>query len=111
MIEDNIKGTARKIEGAAESAFGNLTGNKSVEARGEARKAVGAVQNAAGDAEDKVLSLVGRVEESVRDIWNNAGDNLHQATDKVNRKINEKPVRASLVSLGLGFILGALIVR
>lgn len=111
MNEDTIKGTARKVEGAVESAYGNVTGNKSTEARGELHKAAGVAQNAAGEAEDKVLNLAGRMTEKFRGLVDTASDDISHATQKVNASIHEKPVRSTIVALGLGFLIGALISR
>ena len=107
MNEDNIKGNVKKAAGSVESAFGNVTGNKSTEFSGEARKFAGSAQDALGDAEDKVLDLAGRV----KGFIGSANDDLSAATSKVNDKIHEKPVQSSLIALGIGFVLGALLIR
>jgi len=54
MNNDTIKGTAKKIGGSVESAYGKVTGNKATELKGEIKKSVGKAQTSVGKAEDAV---------------------------------------------------------
>ncbi len=107
MNSDNFKGTAKKVEGTVESAYGNVTNNKTTEFKGEVKKAAGDAQNVLGKAQDKVLDLAG----NAREFINSASENLSTATDKVNQRIHENPVQSSFVALGIGFVLGMLLIR
>ena len=54
MNRDTVKGTMKKVSGAAESAYGKATGNKSAEMKGEMKKAAGNAQKTMGKAEDAI---------------------------------------------------------
>ena len=54
MSKDRVDGAARKAAGAVKQAAGKVTGNRSLQAKGAAEKAAGTVQNKAGKFEDKV---------------------------------------------------------
>jgi uncharacterized protein YjbJ (UPF0337 family) len=107
MNNDTIKGTVKKVEGAVESTYGTVTGNASAEAKGDAKRFAGSAQKVLGDAEDKVLDMAGQV----RGFIDSASENISQATSKVNAEIHEKPVRSTIISLGIGFLLGVLLAR
>ncbi len=87
MNRDKVEGFAKKVEGNVESAFGNVTGNSSYEAKGTANKVLGAAQSAFGKAEDYVRDSV----------------------DTVKTQVYEKPVQSSIIALAIGFILGRLL--
>jgi uncharacterized protein YjbJ (UPF0337 family) len=82
MDEDRIEGAARNFAGKVEDAVGAVTGDKATQARGQANRAAGAVQNAYGQAAD-----------GVRDF---ASDN---------------PIVTVLSALGIGIIIGLLLNR
>ncbi len=84
MNNDNIAGTAKKIEGSVESALGTVTGNKSAEFKGDAKRVSGAAQSAFGRAEEYV------------------SDSL----DSVKKGISNSPVQSAFIALAAGFILG-----
>lgn len=87
MNKNTIGGTAKKIEGSAESIYGTVTGDHEAEATGDAKRVEGAARNAFGKAED-----------AVRDTY-----------DSVASEINARPVRSALIALGAGFVLGKLL--
>jgi uncharacterized protein YjbJ (UPF0337 family) len=86
MNTDKLAGTAKKVEGNVESAFGTVTGNKSAEGKGDAKRILGAAQEAFGKVEDY------------------AADSY----ETVKNEINEKPVQSALIALGVGFLIGRL---
>ncbi len=86
MNEDKFEGTAKKVEGTVQGAFGNVIGDRSQEFKGKARKAMGSVQNALGKAEDYA----------------------QDSYEAVQNHVHEKPMQSTLIALGIGFILGRL---
>lgn len=54
MNKDTIKGAGKRVEGAVESAYGKVTGDKSAELKGEAKKLAGKAQQVYGNAKDKL---------------------------------------------------------
>lgn len=53
-VEDTVKGKTRRASGTVQKKVGQVTGNKSMEAKGKAREVGGKVQSKAGKAERKV---------------------------------------------------------
>ncbi len=49
--------------------------------------------------------------QSVRHFIDSANDEVHHAADKVKGEIRENPVRSTLVALGVGALIGALLRR
>ena len=47
----------------------------------------------------------------VHDFVNAADGAIHDFGDKVSTEVHENPVRSSVISLGVGFLLGALLLR
>ncbi len=47
----------------------------------------------------------------IRSLYNSASEEISQAGDKVSAEIRTNPVRSSMIALGLGVLLGALIRR
>ncbi|WP_020179193.1 CsbD family protein [Methylopila sp. M107] len=59
MVEKNtIKGAVKEVAGKTKAAVGKATGNKSLEARGNAEATAGKVQKGVGDATAKVKSAL-----------------------------------------------------
>lgn len=87
MNVDTLKGTAKKVEGSVESTYGNITGNKSAEYKGESNRILGEAQASFGKAKDCVTDWI----------------------DTGKQEIREKPVQSALIALGVGFILGGLL--
>ena len=82
MDEDRIEGAARNFGGKLEDAVGAITGDKATQARGQANRAAGAVQNAYG-----------------------------QAVDGVRDFASDQPLVAVLSAMGIGIIIGLLLNR
>jgi uncharacterized protein YjbJ (UPF0337 family) len=82
MDEDRIEGAARNFAGKLEDAVGAVTGDKATQARGQANRAAGAVQNAYG-----------------------------QAVDGVRDFASDQPLVALLSAMGIGVVIGLLLNR
>lgn len=53
-LEDKAKATGKNVEGKAQEALGNITGDPEAQAEGKAKQAESQVQQAAEDVKDKV---------------------------------------------------------
>ena len=53
-LDDKIKAAAKNIEGKAQEALGNVTGDPEDQAEGKAKQAESAVRNTVEDVKDKV---------------------------------------------------------
>ncbi len=82
MDNDRIEGTVRNLAGRGEEAIGTVTGDKETELRGAAQRFAGQAQQSVGHAADEARDYV-----------------------------KEQPFTALLIAGGVGFLLGALIVR
>jgi len=87
MNKDEFAGTAKKVEGSAQNAFGEATGMSSQEAKGEAKKVIGSIQNKLGNAEEHI-------------------ENSYNAAKNY---ISDQPVKSALIAVGIGFILSNII--
>ena len=56
--EDRAKATAKNIEGKAQEAMGNVTGDKSDQAEGKAKQAEASTKHAVEDGKDAVKDAV-----------------------------------------------------
>lgn len=56
--EDRAKATAKNIEGKAQEALGNVTGDPEDQAAGKAKQAEAEVRHATEDAKDKVKEAI-----------------------------------------------------
>jgi uncharacterized protein YjbJ (UPF0337 family) len=82
MDNDRIEGTVRNLAGRAEEAVGTVTGDHDREVHGAARRIAGQAQQSVGHAADEARDYV-----------------------------KDQPLTALLIAGGVGFLLGALIVR
>ena len=57
-IEDRIKATAKNVEGKAQEAVGEVTGDPQQKAKGQAKQAESKVRHAAEDVKDEVKKAV-----------------------------------------------------
>jgi uncharacterized protein YjbJ (UPF0337 family) len=58
--KDQVKGRAREAGGKVQEEIGKLTGNKTQQAKGLAKQAVGAGQAKAGDLEEKTKDYLNK---------------------------------------------------
>lgn len=72
-------------------------------------------RNAAGEAAEDVKEdlreAAGRAGRKVRSFIHTAGDEITHAKDTVTTEVRANPVRSSMIALGLGVVLGALLRR
>ena len=57
-LKDRADATAKNVEGKAQAAMGELTGNKEEQAEGEAKQVQASVQHKVEDAKDKVKDVI-----------------------------------------------------
>ena len=57
-IEDRVKATAKNIEGKAQEALGDLTGDKLQKAEGQAKQAEASLDHAQEDLKDKAKGVL-----------------------------------------------------
>jgi len=93
MNSDTFKGTAKKIEGSIESAYGSASGDRTSKAEGEAKITKG-----------KVLNVFGKIEDKVSDFMSTASDEA----ESLKTQIRQKPVPSAVIALGIGFLVGKL---
>ena len=55
---DRIEATAKNLEGKAQEALGNITGDKQDQAEGKAKQAEASAQHAVEDAKDAVKDTI-----------------------------------------------------
>jgi uncharacterized protein YjbJ (UPF0337 family) len=53
MARERVSGAFNKVMGAVKEAVGKVTGSKKLQAEGKADRAMGTIQNVAGDLKDK----------------------------------------------------------
>ena len=56
--EDRVEATAKNIEGKAQEAMGNITGDKQDQAEGKAKQTEASAQHAVEDAKDAVKNAI-----------------------------------------------------
>lgn len=61
-------------------------------------------------ATDIVTDRARKAEQRLRQFTDHAGDDLGHIRDRATRTINDHPVPSTMVALGVGFILGALLI-
>jgi ElaB/YqjD/DUF883 family membrane-anchored ribosome-binding protein len=65
----------------------------------------------AQDEGDDMYSAATQTGRKVRAMIHHASDEVSQAGEKVSTEIHTNPVRSSMIALGLGVVLGALLRR
>jgi hypothetical protein len=63
------------------------------------------------DITDEVQSAANRAGRKVRGIYNAGRDEVQHLNDQVKSEIYDHPVRSSMIALGVGVVLGALLRR
>jgi ElaB/YqjD/DUF883 family membrane-anchored ribosome-binding protein len=77
----------------------------------EAIKLKNASQNTAHEVSNDLHDVANQAGRKVRSMYNAASDEISQASDKVTTEIRSNPVRSSMIALGVGVLLGALLRR
>jgi uncharacterized protein YjbJ (UPF0337 family) len=57
-LEDKVKATAKNLEGKAQEALGNVTGDPEDQAKGKAKQAESQVRHATEDVKDEVKKAI-----------------------------------------------------
>ena len=60
MDKQRIEGGVKKVTGTIKEKVGELTGNRHVEAEGQAERAEGHVRSAVGKAKDAAREIIGK---------------------------------------------------
>lgn len=76
-----------------------------------ANKAKNEARAGAANVRDELEHAAHRTGRSVREFLHTAGDELSHAQEAVTSQIRHKPVQSTLIALGAGVILGALLRR
>ena len=82
MNSDELKGAARELGGRAQEGLGEVLGTPEDQAAGRIKQVTGQAQRVYGDAADEIVEYV-----------------------------QSQPLTALLITGGIGFLLGALLVR
>ena len=69
------------------------------------------LKNSAQEIKSELKNSANQVGKKFRNILNSAGDDISQAKDKVTKEIRSNPLRSTLIALGVGVLLGALLRR
>lgn len=98
MDENRVEGMARTVGGKVESAAGNLTGDNKMQADGVVDKVAGKAQRVYGNAKDSVRDVAG-------DYGSGLLDTVEEYGDMLAEKVDERPVTALLIAVGVGFLV------
>jgi uncharacterized protein YjbJ (UPF0337 family) len=64
--EEKAKANAKNLEGQAQEAVGDITGDRNAQAKGQAKQAEGKTRNAAENAKDAVENAAENVKDAVK---------------------------------------------
>jgi uncharacterized protein YjbJ (UPF0337 family) len=64
-LQERAKAAAKNIEGKVEEAIGNISGNSSQQAEGQAKQAEAHIRNAAEDIKDKAKDVIDDVKSAI----------------------------------------------
>ncbi len=73
--------------------------------------ATNAATDVAEDAKHDLRDAANKAGRKVRNLFNNASDEISHATETVTTQIRSNPVQSSMIALGVGVLLGALLRR
>ncbi len=88
MDENRVEGTVRNVGGKVQEGVGRVTGDAKLKAQGMANEAVGAAQQAYGQAADMARDSAASL-----DSW-------------LRNTIETQPYTSAMVALGIGWLLG-----
>lgn len=81
------------------------------EAKNTAYNAKRDLRDAKQEARHDISEMANNAGRQVRQFFDSASDQLSDANDRIVSEVRENPVRSSLIALGLGFVIGALVRR
>ncbi len=105
MDENRFEGAARKVGGKIESAVGNLTGDRKMQAEGAMDRFSGSAQSTYGQAKDSVRNVAGKAGDQASDYGSQMLDQLEEAGDYLAEQVDQRPITAILVAAGIGFLI------
>jgi uncharacterized protein YjbJ (UPF0337 family) len=111
MDKDRIAGSAKDFAGKVEGAVGSMTGDAKTQASGVAREAEGTVQNLSGQAKDAARDATDAAVGLAKDAYKKSGETLRDGSQAVAKKVEDNPLGALLVAVGIGFALAMLMTR
>ena len=88
MDENRVEGTVRKAAGKVQEGVGRVMGDAKMQAEGMANEIRGSTQDLYGQAQE------------------NASELVRSVGDAVGKFIKEQPYTATLIALGIGWLLG-----
>jgi len=68
-------------------------------------------RDAANDVKADANVTANQLGKKIRGFFDSASSEICEASDNVSTQIHNKPVQSSLIALGVGFVLGALLSR
>ena len=69
------------------------------------------LKNSAHELNSGLHNTANQAGRKVRNLFNTASDEISHASDTVTQEIRTNPVRSSMIALGVGVLLGALLRR
>ena len=122
MDSDRIGGAAKETLGKAQSAAGEVFGDKETELKGHAREASGTAQNvygqakdALGDAADSAQGIYGQAKEKLGDTFgdtfSDASGSAERALHSLEKEVKDRPLIALLIAALVGYVLAQLTTR
>jgi uncharacterized protein YjbJ (UPF0337 family) len=88
MDENRVEGTVKKAAGKLQEGVGRLTGDAKIQAKGMANETRGSAQDQYGQFQDSASELV------------------RSASNALGKFIKGQPYTATLIALGIGWLLG-----
>ena len=95
MTDDRIAGTVRNVGGKVQEGAGKVMGDTTTEVKGVMNQAAGAVQDAYGKTVDAAMEGAQTVKEAAI-----------EGQDILRKFIEDNPLTATAVALGLGLVIG-----
>lgn len=108
MNEDRVEGTARKAVGAVQETAGNLVGDDQTEAKGILNQAVGTVQDGYGKVRDKVKELIEDAPATARDVVDTGRDYVRRGSLVVTETAGDSQ-RLTIIAAPTAAVAGAAI--
>jgi ElaB/YqjD/DUF883 family membrane-anchored ribosome-binding protein len=69
------------------------------------------IADVAADKKDDLIEAAGQAGRKVRNMVDNAGDEISHAAERVTAQIRENPIQSGLVALFAGVVIGMLLRR
>ncbi|WP_051955981.1 CsbD family protein [Beijerinckia mobilis] len=106
MNVHEIEGAARGVAGKAESKFGEITGDRDMQAQGVIDQAAGKVQELYGRVKETVQDATAHVPEAVSDTVERGQELCRQGVDTIGKRAGRQPLETLFLAGALGYLLG-----